>query len=162
MKLLLNVFLGLIVFLAIEDKPFFLYIIPSIVAVTIAYMAESDDKQGVIECIRLIGKETFLAISIAVIISLVYLGMARTTSEERYLWVLIAAVKPSDFINVIENMISYMTNFEKFSIMVYESRMFRLPNIILSLTVWSFGLGFLVMAYRVTGRSLPRKLSLPQ
>ena len=139
-KASLNIILGFLLFLAVEDKPFFLYLVPSVFLLTIAY--NFNDKQEVIGSVKFIVTEMFIALSVFVALTYLYLIVAKTNAGASYISELISLVKPYSITEELLFIFSFMTNFEKFSSDVYEIRQFRLLNIPMSLVIWLYGLTF--------------------
>jgi len=156
-RALLNVVLAVLLFLAVEDKPFFLYLIPSVAALTLAYTC---DRNGtVLEDIRHLLRRTWMCIAVFCGLLLMYFFGAHTSSGDSYIVTLVQSVKPTPVSSVFINIVSYMTNLSKFANMVYEARQFRLPNVTLSLMIWTWGSVFIARAL-MTAPVIRRKLLL--
>ena len=157
-KAVLNVILGFLLFLGLEDKPFFLYLVPSVLILIIAY--NYDDKQGAMGSIKFVISQILVALTVFGALTYLYLVVAKTPSGGNYLSELTGAVRPYELTEVAKNILSFMTNFEKFSSMVYSSRKFRPLNIGLSLSVWMLGLVLVAKVYKMRINSLPAKTVL--
>jgi len=146
-KAFLNIVLGFLLFFAVEDKPFFLYLVPSVLLLTIAY--NCNNKQGVIGAAKLIVTEMLIALLVFGTLVYLYLIVARTNSGERYISELVSLVKPYSMTDELLYILSFMTNFEKFSSDVYEIRQFKVVNISFSLVIWLYGLIFVAKACKM-------------
>jgi hypothetical protein len=69
--LAIQLFLGIIIFLAVEDKPFFLYLLPSLICVCLAY-----NWTNIKDTVKLLGN-TILAVVIFVTLTAIYLFAAK-------------------------------------------------------------------------------------
>jgi len=70
-NLAIQLFLGIIIFLAVEDKPFFLYLLPSLICVCLAY-----NWTNIKDTVKLLGN-TILAVVIFVTLTAIYLFAAK-------------------------------------------------------------------------------------
>lgn len=152
-RLGLNVLLGILVFLGVEDKPFFLYIAPSVALLTLAY-AQNKDKQGLGENFRYVISKTWVSIITFLIVTLAYLFVSKTSSGEIYFFAL-----KSKFSHelTMRNMVFFFLEWQKFShkiFEVYESdphkvyfTKFAFINIPLSLSFWFSSLIVIGRAY---------------
>ena len=133
-----SVVLGILLFLAVEDKPFFLYFTPSIAALALAY--NDDPTTTILENARRLLVRSWITVATFLGLTSLYLFGSHTAWGRPYLAELATSVKPADIASVSLTMVSYMTNFAKFSSMVYETRQFRLLNVCLTLAIslWSF------------------------
>ena len=154
-KLLLNLVLGFLLFLAVEDKPFFLYFTPAIALLTIAYNHDETSLRPILDSLRTLQREMWPSAAIFLTLTSAYLLMAKTTSGQPYIFELMASVKPQKFTEALKSLLSFMVNFEKFSSMVYDSAQFRSLNISFSLLIWSYGMFFIAKACKEKRRLLP-------
>ena len=142
-KILLNIVLGFMLFLAVEDKIFFLYFIPSITLLVIAYNYEEKYGQRIIDSINFLLKELWISIIIFVILTLLYLIVAKTSSGHIFVFELMESYKAYQysFTGVLKTFLSFMINFQKFSHFVYPDgySKFRLLDTSFSLLVWVYG-----------------------
>jgi len=147
---LLNVLLGVMLFLAVEDKPFFLYLIPSLAVLTYAYAGDTD--ANIAEDVRAVLAAVWPSVLVFLTLVGVYFFGTHTAAGDTYFDALVKAVKQVDLRSAFIAMLSYMTNFAKFSSMVYETGQFKLPNVFLSLAIWSWGLLFIWRALSTAPR----------
>jgi hypothetical protein len=160
-KILFNIILGFMLFLAVEDKPFFLYFIPSIGLLVIAYNHEEKQEQRIIDSTKFLLKKTWISLVIFASFTLLYLLVAKTSSGQIYILELMKAVKPRKFTETLNNLLSFMANFQKFSSMVYDHRRFRFLNISFSLLIWYYGFLFIAKTCKNDGiQLLPIKILL--
>jgi hypothetical protein len=155
LRLVFNVVLGTLVFLAVEDKPFFVYLLPSVCALTLAY----NSRGRLLDDIRDVLRRVWVSVALCSILIALYLFGTHTSTGATYFTTLAESVRPATITTVAADIVSYMTNFEKFSNMVYETRRFRVLNVSMSLLVWLWGCVFVVRAFRVDPL-LRRRLSL--
>ena len=86
-KVLLNVLLGVILFLAVEDQTFFLYLVPSVAFLTLAYT--QDEINGTfLDSLKVLVKELWLGAAIFGICTSSYLLLSKTVDGRVYLAVL--------------------------------------------------------------------------
>ena len=136
---LLNVLLGVLVFLAVEDKPFFLYFLPSLAALAMAYGPAP----------RELLAKTWLSLALFGGLAGLYLFVAQDTDGVTYFQNLVTARgNPQSMWTAAIALASYLTNFEKFTSMIYETRQFRSLNIGLTVLVWAMGLVVVGRAFR--------------
>ncbi len=157
-KIVLNIILGFMLFLAVEDKPFFLYFIPSIILLTIAYNHDENRPRITVYSIKFLLRQMWVSIMIFVSFTS-FLLIAKTTSGEAYVSDLMKAVKPQTLTDALANLLSYMTNFQKFSSFVYDYHKFRLLNVLFSLSIWCYGFFFIAKIHKKGVNSLlPSKI----
>jgi len=154
---ILSVVLGTLLFLAVEDKPFFLYFTPSIVALALAY--NDDPRISVLQSAQRLLVRNWIAVATFLSLTTLYLFGAQTTWGTSYLAELMNSVKPTNIASVSLTIVSYLTNFAKFSSMVYETRQFRLLNVSLTLAIWLWSFVFVAKAFRLDP-ALRRKMLL--
>jgi hypothetical protein len=149
-KISINILLGFLLFLAVEDKPSFLYFIPSVVLLTIAYNYEENASRRVINSIRSLMKKIRLSLITFASLTLLYLLVAKTSSGQPYFFELMGRkeLEPQAFTDALASLLSFLTNFQKFSHRVYDHKNFRLLNISFSLLIWCYGFFILGKLYK--------------
>jgi len=153
----LNIVLGVLLFLAVEDKPFFLYLVPSVAILTLAY--NTDPARGLLEEARALFTKTWICAVTFIGLVLLFLFEARTSNGATYFASLVHSVRQDSVRSVLVAFVSYMTNFAKFASMVYERTQLRVLNVSMSVTIWLPSLAFVGIAFRKTPL-LRRKLAL--
>lgn len=160
-KTFLNIILGFLLFLAVEDKPFFLYFIPSIILLVISYNYEEENEQRIIDLAKSLFKELLISIMVFIILTSLYLFLAKTGSGKIYIFELMNRVNSKNSTVFLKNILSYMTNFQKFSTMVYPDgySSFRLLNTFFSSLIWIYGFFLIAKTYKKgTTLLLPHKV----
>ena len=152
---LLNAFLAVLLFLAVEDKPFFLYFMPSLAALAIAYCPGERPLPSQVQYLL---SRTWLSIAVFGVLTALFLLGARTGDGSTYFQALAsrASEQSQNLASAAVVMASYLTNFEKFTSMVYPDRQFRLLNVSLSLLVWLLGSWFVSRAWTERPAVRPR------
>ena len=154
----LNVLLGCLLFLAVEEKPFFLYLIPSVLLLTVAYNIDNNQAVAIVTSVRRVLRQMWLALVIFAGLTCLYLLAAKTSGDDLYIVSLTKSVKPYQALDVFKNILSYMTNLQKFSSMVFDSGQLRWLNIGLSVSIWLVGIVCILKAGSFKLRLLPRKI----
>jgi hypothetical protein len=162
LKLLLKITFGILLFLAVEDKPFFLYLLPSLTLLVAAYSQTGLEKHPILMSKYLL-KEFGITIAIFCLMTLAYLFLSRTSQNRTYF---------SSIRNMNETketfrfMFAIFSNFQLFSHRVFfgnintiiegiQFHQFAQLNIPLTLSFWASGCLLLVKSYQRKIGALP-------
>src|SRR5262249_45745786 len=122
-----------------------------------------EQKQGriTVDSIKLLLQETWVSITTFVSLTSLYLLMAKKASGQAYIFELRELVEPRPIMEALGYLLSYMTNFQKFSSFIYDSSKFRLLNIPFSLLICCYGLFFIAKTHKKAVKPLlPLKVLL--
>jgi len=156
-KALLNILLGVLLFLAIEDKPFFVYVLPSVILLIVAYNVQPQERR-LLQSIWFVLRQIWLGLSVMGGLACLYFFAAKTSSNDMYIADLIGSVKTYMLPEIATNLASYMVNFGKFSSMVYERAYFSLLNIPFSLLIWLAGVVFIGKIAKIGLAAIPTRI----
>lgn len=147
-----NIFLGSLWFFALEDKPFFIYLVPCLGFLVLAYTYENHQiNQNRDSFYKVVFTKLGLTIITFVSLAAIYLFFSETITGASYFTTLKNSVSAGD--KATTNLFAYLINFQYFSHRVYgEADLkvldniglfhygFRYLNIALSIGIWIYAM----------------------